>query len=47
MGRNKNAYRTLGGKHERTSVERARDRFRRIINNIRMKFKDLMCESVD
>lgn len=47
MGKNKNAYKTLGGRPERTSLERAKDRFRRIIDNIRMKFKDLVCESVD
>jgi hypothetical protein len=31
VGKNKIAYKTVGGKPERTSFERARNRFKRII----------------
>lgn len=47
MGKNENSYKTLDGRPERTSLERAKDSFRRIIDNIRIEFKDLVCESVD
>lgn len=46
-GKEQKTHIKLDGRHERTSFERAKDRFRRIIDNISIEFKDLVHESVD